>query len=116
MTVSKYLFLSALILSNVVFAVVSKAYADTNHVTLFKGKLETSTSNKRVLLVKNGEKVSKFRIKDLEKLSLYEVFLPPIWENEEGKYQGVLLSDILKASNMVDVNQIKLVALDGYAN
>ncbi|WP_120498130.1 hypothetical protein [Kiloniella sp. EL199] len=113
--VVKYPYLVVLIFVSVFFVVVTKAYADTDHVTVFKETLEVSVSNKRALLVKNGEKVSKFRIKDLEELPLYEVFVPPIWENEDGKYQGVILSDILRASGMVDANRVKLVALDGYA-
>ncbi|WP_156176769.1 hypothetical protein [Kiloniella spongiae] len=108
-------FLSMLILGCVIFAVISKVGAQISHVSLFDDKLESSISNKRVLMVKNGEKISKFRIVDLEKLPLYEVFLPPVWENEAGKYQGVLLSDILKASEMADVDKVKLVALGGYA-
>ncbi len=115
MIVAKYLFLSVLIFVGALLGVVTKGYADTSHVSLLKENLETSTSNKRVLLVKSEGKISKFRIKDLEQLALYETSVPPIWENEAGKYQGVLLSDILKAADIVDVNRVKLIALDGYA-
>ncbi|WP_085907824.1 hypothetical protein [Kiloniella majae] len=104
-----------LVFASLIFVMISRAYADANPVSLLKEKLATSVSNKRVLMVKNGEKISKFRIVDLEKLPLYEVSLPPIWENEAGKYQGVLLSDIFKTTGIADIRQVKMVALGGYA-
>ncbi|KKJ75824.1 hypothetical protein WH95_16505 [Kiloniella litopenaei] len=115
MTVAKSLVLSVLIFVGAFLSVFINAYADTNLVVPFTQKLETSISNKRVLLVKSGEAVTKFRVKDLEQLSLYEASVPPIWVNEAGKYQGVLLLDILKAADMDGVKRVKLVALNGYA-
>ncbi len=113
--VDKRSFLPVLIFVSIFFIGVSKVYADLGSVSFFKENLETSISNKRVLIVKKGEEVSKFRTVDLEKLPLYEVSLPSIWENEAGPYQGVLLPDILRTSGISDARQVRMVALGGYA-
>ncbi|MFD2205008.1 hypothetical protein [Kiloniella antarctica] len=80
----------------------------------FEGVLVEVTSNNRVLLVADGDKITKFRLSDLEKITIYETEIPEIWNGEEGKYQGVLLEDILALAGVMDVESIRLVALDGY--
>lgn len=115
MVVKKYSLLSVLMLASVFCAAVSHTYADTNEVIPFKEKLEPSISNKRILMIQEGESISKFRTVDLEKYSLYEVSLPPIWENEAGTYHGILLADILAASEVSDIDRVRMVALGGYA-
>ncbi|MEH6629308.1 MAG: molybdopterin-dependent oxidoreductase [Halopseudomonas aestusnigri] len=81
---------------------------------MFEGHLEESTSNKRILLIMDGGKITKYRLVDLEKISLYETEIPAIWKGEEGKYQGVLLKDILSLAGVTDARTVRMVALDGY--
>ncbi|WP_419903429.1 hypothetical protein [Kiloniella sp.] len=83
-------------------------------VEIFEGNIEESTSNNRILLVIDGEKRTKFRLSDLEKITLYEIKMPPIWKGEDGKYQGVLLKDIMALVGVTEAKTVRLVAIDGY--
>ncbi len=83
-------------------------------ISVFEEQLEKSTSNKRILLVIDGDSITKFRLADLEKIPLYEIEMPPIWKEEGGKYQGVLLKDILSSAGVSEATSVRLVALDGY--
>lgn len=51
----------------------------------------------------------------LETLDTYVLNAKLIWEEENGQYQGVLLSDVLAHAGIADVASVRVSALDGYS-
>ncbi len=78
--------------------------------------LPPSTSEKVVLSI-HGEdgKVHDFTIAQIEALGTYRLTTKTFWPSDDGTYEGVLLSDLLKKVGMHGQKKLLIKAIDDYA-
>lgn len=77
-----------------------------------KTPLALLTGNVAELLISGGGKSVKLTQAEIERLPIYQTTLTTHW-GQRGTFQGVLLTDLLKAQKLAG-RPLSLVALDGY--
>ena len=77
-----------------------------------KGALAPLTGNVAELMIAGGAKPVRLTQAEIERLPIYQTTLTTHW-GQRGTFQGVLLTDLLKANKFAG-QAITLVALDGY--
>jgi hypothetical protein len=77
--------------------------------------IAVSRSTEPVLTVMTPGGPRRFSLADLEGTGLYQVTTSTFWPNNDGTYEGPLLSNVLKRSGLADAAAVRISALDGFS-
>lgn len=77
--------------------------------------LSALPAGKTVLTVKGTNGVRKFSIAELENLGTHRLNTKTFWPADDGTYEGVLLSTILKQAGIESSEAIRVRARDGFS-
>lgn len=77
--------------------------------------LSALPAGKAVLTVKGTNGVRQFSIAELENLGTYRLSTKTFWPADDGIYEGVLLSTILKQAGIENSAAIRVRARDGFS-
>lgn len=72
-------------------------------------------AGKTVLTIKGTHGVRKFSIAELENLGTHRLTTKTFWPADDGTYEGVLLSTILKQAGIENTEAIRVRARDGFS-
>ena len=68
-----------------------------------------------LLTVETAKGARTFTLRALEALGTYRVRTSTFWPADNGVYDGVLMSDLLRAAGLGDAPAVRVIALDGYS-
>ncbi len=74
-----------------------------------------ANANRVVLKVQSPQGTKTWTLAQLEALGLYRVTTATFWPDDDGHYQGPLLSQVLEASGLKDATALRIKALDGFS-
>lgn len=78
-------------------------------------KLAIAPAAEPVLTVTTPTGKKRFSLADLEAMGLYRVTTRTFWPNDDGTYEGPLLSEVLKRAGLHDAAAVRIGALDGFS-
>lgn len=104
---TKFGFLILLSLSSSLFA------ASSVQLATWSTTLSEDTTERLTVTGKMGEK--HYSLASLEALGMYQLSTHTFWPEDDGNYQGVLLTDLLKDVGLKGLTGIQISAIDGFS-
>ncbi|MDD2721517.1 MAG: molybdopterin-dependent oxidoreductase [Gallionella sp.] len=101
------------ILLLVVIAVCSTLSVAADIVVLAKPLPAVTGKDKPLLTLTHAGMTYRLSLAEIERLPMYQTRLTTQW-GMSGTFQGVLMSDLLKAYRMTDAKRLSISALDNY--
>jgi hypothetical protein len=77
--------------------------------------LPAAQASRVVLKVQSGGKESRWTLAQLEAIGMHRVTTRTYWPDDNGTYEGPLLSAVLKASGLDPAARIRVLARDGFS-
>ena len=106
-------------LSRIVFGALIVCFAaicaHASEIEPFPGQLSATTDGRTILTLTEGRQSRNFSLGQVEKLEIHQLKIDELWPGEGGRYQGVLLRDLLSAAGLGGAKIIRITALDDYA-
>ena len=87
---------------------------DENRNPVEPASLPPVSSHESVLMVRAAGGIREYSLNQLEQLGLKRLSTSTFWPSDDGIYEGILLSDLLKNCDLDDVESLRLTAYDGY--
>ncbi|OQY35560.1 MAG: hypothetical protein B6241_01250 [Spirochaetaceae bacterium 4572_59] len=74
----------------------------------------SSTDSTIILTIEADDLVKTYSLAQIEQLGMKKMGTNTYWPEDDGIYEGVLLSSLLKDVNLQEIDSLKIVALDDY--
>ena len=78
-------------------------------------ELPLLTATTPILIVTGEQDSRQYSLAELEALGLYTVTTATFWPEDDGSYQGVLLSDVLADAGLANAEAVNVLALDHFS-
>lgn len=77
--------------------------------------LPPSTSTRTLLTIKTADGDKRYSLPALEQLGLFRLTTESFWPSDQGSFEGVRLSDLLKDAGIADSAAIRVTAVDDFS-
>lgn len=93
------------------------APAQTTHApqAVTRGLDKLPNDQRTVLTVQGPKGKSSWNLQQIEALGVHRVQTTTFWPDDDGTYEGALLSDLLRASGLEHAPFVRVAALDGFS-
>lgn len=98
-----------------IFCTLSTALLAESSIQLTSWSTPLSEDTTEQLTVTGHKGEKHYSLASLEALGMHTLSTHTFWPEDDGSYQGVLLSDLLKDAGLKDISGIQLSAIDGFS-